>query len=586
MPMQTMLENLRERIKNLLTQDHNLLLLAAVIGFLAGLASTLFRRLIEFFGDIFSADGLEVIGITGSVVPLLLPLMPMIGGIITGIICHFFPDAVKENGVHRVMHAVAMKAGKIRKRTLLTCSTTSALTIGSGGSAGREGPTVQIGSAVGSALGNLFHLSHERVQVLVGCGAAAGIAASFNAPLAGVLFALEIILTDFTIHTFSPIVVASVIGTATGRAMEGNEITFHVPVHELVSYSEIVFYLFLGLLCGVVSRLFTFSYFKAFEVFDKKVHLPKPLKPALGGLIVGLISIAFPAILGNGYEFMEKALNGELFWGLAFGLIFLKIISTATTLGSGGLGGVFAPSLFIGAMLGSTYGALVHGINPGLTASPETYALVGMGAVAGAVMQAPLTNILMLFELTNDYTIILPIMITCIVSAYTFRAFDINSIYIQKLLKEGINIKHGREVSILNSIKVNDVLSKDITTIPEGMPFRKILETVSYSKNFYFPVVNSEGEMSGLLSFHMIREMIFEDDLGDLIVANDLKVTSVMTLTPGNNLNQAMEMFAKLDVEQLPVVRPDDPKRVIGMVNRGEVVAAYNREVLVSGFDK
>ncbi|MZH41406.1 MAG: chloride channel protein [Nitrospinae bacterium] len=586
MPMQTMLENLRERIKNLLTQDHNLLLLAAVIGFLAGLASTLFRRLIEFFGDIFSADGLEVIGITGSVVPLLLPLMPMIGGIITGIICHFFPDAVKENGVHRVMHAVAMKAGKIRKRTLLTCSTTSALTIGSGGSAGREGPTVQIGSAVGSALGNLFHLSHERVQVLIGCGAAAGIAASFNAPLAGVLFALEIILTDFTIHTFSPIVVASVIGTATGRAMEGNEITFHVPVHELVSYSEIVFYLFLGLLCGVVSRLFTFSYFKAFEVFDKKVHLPKPLKPALGGLIVGLISIAFPAILGNGYEFMEKALNGELFWGLAFGLIFLKIISTATTLGSGGLGGVFAPSLFIGAMLGSTYGALVHGINPGLTASPETYALVGMGAVAGAVMQAPLTNILMLFELTNDYTIILPIMITCIVSAYTFRAFDINSIYIQKLLKEGINIKHGREVSILNSIKVNDVLSKDITTIPEGMPFRKILETVSYSKNFYFPVVNSEGEMSGLLSFHMIREMIFEDDLGDLIVANDLKVTSVMTLTPGNNLNQAMEMFAKLDVEQLPVVRPDDPKRVIGMVNRGEVVAAYNREVLVSGFDK
>ena len=586
MPMQTMLENLRERIKNLLTQDHNLLLLAAVIGFLAGLASTLFRRLIEFFGDIFSADGLEVIGITGSVVPLLLPLMPMIGGIITGIICHFFPDAVKENGVHRVMHAVAMKAGKIRKRTLLTCSTTSALTIGSGGSAGREGPTVQIGSAVGSALGNLFHLSHERVQVLVGCGAAAGIAASFNAPLAGVLFALEIILTDFTIHTFSPIVVASVIGTATGRAMEGNEITFHVPVHELVSYSEIVFYLFLGLLCGVVSRLFTFSYFKAFEVFDKKVHLPKPLKPALGGLIVGLISIAFPAILGNGYEFMEKALNGELFWGLAFGLIFLKIISTATTLGSGGLGGVFAPSLFIGAMLGSTYGALVHGINPGLTASPETYALVGMGAVAGAVMQAPLTNILMLFELTNDYTIILPIMITCIVSAYTFRAFDINSIYIQKLLKEGINIKHGREVSILNSIKVNDVLSKDITTIPEGMPFRKILETVSYSKNFYFPVVNSEGEMSGLLSFHMIREMIFEDDLGDLIVANDLKVTSVMTLTPGNNLNQAMEMFAKLDVEQLPVVRSDDPKRVIGMVNRGEVVAAYNREVLVSGFDK
>ena len=586
MPMQTINENIREKIKILLMQDHNMLLLAAVIGFLAGLASTLFRRLIEFFGDVFSADGLTVIGITGSSIPFLLPLMPMIGGIITGIICHFFPDAVKENGVHRVMHAVAMKAGKIRKRTLLTCSTTSALTIGSGGSAGREGPTVQIGSAVGSALGNLFHLSHERVQVLVGCGAAAGIAASFNAPLAGVLFALEIILTNFTIHTFSPIVVASVIGTATGRAMEGNEITFSVPVHELVSYSEIIFYLFLGLLCGVISKLFTFTYFKASDIFEKKIPLPTPLKPALGGLIVGFISISFPAVLGNGYDFMEKALNGELFWGLAFVLIFLKIISTSATLGSGGLGGVFAPSLFIGAMLGSAYGTLVHGINPSFTASPETYALVGMGAVAGAVMQAPLTNILMLFELTNDYTIILPIMITCIVSAYTFRAFDKNSIYIQKLLKEGINIKYGREVSILNSIKVNDVLSKDVTTIPEGMPFRKILETISYSKNFYFPVVDGQGEMSGILSFHMIREMIFEEELGDLIVANDLKVKPVMTLTPENNLNQAMEMFAKLDVEQLPVVGRDDLKRVIGMVNRGEVVAAYNREVLVSGFDK
>ena len=283
---------------------------------------------------------------------------------------------------------------------------------------------------------------------------------------------------------------------------------------------------------------------------------------------------------------MEQALSGDLLWSMAFILIFLKIFSTSITLGSGGLGGVFAPSLFIGAMLGSAFGALVHGIVPELTASPETYALVGMGAVAGAVMQAPLTNILMLFELTNDYTIILPIMITCIVSAYTFRGFSKYSIYIEKLLNEGINIQHGREVSILNSIRVDDVMSKEVTSIPEGMPFKKILETISYSKNFYFPVVNSQGEMSGILSFHMVREMIFEEELGDLVVANDLSVKPVKFLTPGNNLNQAMELFAQLDVEQLPVVQKNDTKRVIGMVNRGEVVAAYNREVLVSEFDR
>ena len=584
--MKAKLEIIRGKIKALLMQDHNMLILAALIGFLAGFASTAFRWMIEFFGIVFSTKGLSWLGITGTALPFLLPLMPMFGGIVTGIICHFFPDAVKENGVHRVMHAVALKAGKIRKRTLITCSATSALTIGSGGSAGREGPTVQIGSAVGSALGNLFHLSRERVRVLVGCGAAAGIAASFNAPLAGVLFALEIILGDFTIHTFSPIIVASVIGTATGRALEGNEITFHVPVHELVSYSEIILYLFLGLLCGLVSRLFTLVYFISNDFFEEKVRIPKILKPTLGGLIVGLISIGFPAVLGNGYDFMEKALSGELLWSMAFLLIFLKIISTSVTLGSGGLGGVFAPSLFIGAMLGSAFGALVHDISPNLTASPETYALVGMGAVAGAVMQAPLTNILMLFELTNDYTIILPIMITCIVSAYTFRGFSKNSIYIQKLLKEGINIQHGREVSILNSIRVDEVMNKEVTTILEGMPFRKILETISHSKNFYFPVINSQGEMSGILSFHMVREMIFEEELGDLVVANDLSVKPVKSLTPDTNLNQAMELFAHLDVEQLPVVHKNDPKRVIGMVNRGEVVAAYNREVLVSEFDR
>lgn len=584
--MEQKLKIVREKIKAYLMQDHNMLILAALIGFLAGFASTAFRWMIDFFGIVFSAEGLSWLGITGTALPFLLPLMPMFGGIITGIICHFFPDAVKENGVHRVMHAVALKAGKIRKRTLITCSTTSALTIGSGGSAGREGPTVQIGSAVGSALGNLFHLSRERVRVLVGCGAAAGIAASFNAPLAGVLFALEIILGDFAIRTFSPIIVASVIGTATGRALEGNEITFQVPVHELVSYSEIFLYLILGLLCGLVSRLFTLVYFKSHEFFANKVLIPKPLKPALGGLIVGFISLGFPAILGNGYEFMEQALSGEMLWSMAFILIFIKIISTSVTLGSGGLGGVFAPSLFVGAMLGSAFGALVHGISPNLTASPETYALVGMGAVAGAVMQAPLTNILMLFELTNDYTIILPIMITCIVSAQTFRGFTKNSIYIQKLLKEGINIQHGREVSILNSIRVDEVMNKEVTSIPEGMPFRKILETISYSKNFYFPVVNGRGEMSGILSFHMVREMIFEEELGDLVVANDLSVKTVKSLTPDNNLNQAMELFAQLDVEQLPVVHKDDVKRVIGMVNRGEVVAAYNREVLVSEFDR
>ncbi len=571
---------LQKWTRQLLLLDHNLLVVAALLGLLAGLASTIFRWMIDFIDVIFSQESLIAIGVTPTFIPFLIPLMPMFGGGIIGLICYFFPSAVKENGVHKVMEAVALNDGKIHSHTIVSASVTSAITIGSGGSAGREGPTVQIGSAIGSFLGRALNVSTERVRVLVGCGAAAGIAASFNAPLAGVLFSMEIILGEFTIHTFSPIVIASVIGTVTGRAMEGNEVTFDVPVHELVSQVEIVFYLLLGGLCGLVSKLFTWAYFKSGEIFSQQTAVSSLITPAIGGLFVGLLSIFVPEILGNGYGAMEEALNGQMFWGLAFTLVFMKILATAMTLGSGGMGGVFAPSLFIGAMTGTAFGSMIHAIFPQWTASPETYAVVGMGAVAGAVMQAPLTNILMLFELTNDYTLILPIMGTCIVSAYVFRGLAKNSIYIQYLLRKDINIKHGREVSILNAIRVQDVMTHEITPIPEEMPFKKILETISYSKMIYFPVIDRQGDMTGILSFSNIREVFFEEGLDDLIVARDLATHDVQYLMPHQNLNEAMELFANLDVEQLPVARSDDPKKAVGMIARGDVVAAYNREVL------
>ena len=584
--MTTITDQIRDKFRSILMFDQNMLILAALLGFLAGFASTFFRWMIEFFESIFSVKGFSLAGIPPQTYPFLLPLMPMLGGLFIGLICKYFPNAVKENGVHKVMYAVALNDGKVRKRTIASCAVTSSITIGSGGSAGREGPTVQIGAAVGSTIGQLLHLSTERMRVLVGCGAAAGIAASFNAPLAGVLFALEIILGDFAIHTFSPIIIASVIGTVTGRALEGNEVTFNVPVHELVHPTEIIFYLALGMLCGIVARLFTFMYFYIQQVFEEKLKTADIYKPAIGGLIVGMISIFMPQILGNGYDVMEQALTGQMFWGLAFLLVFMKIICTSITLGSGGMGGVFAPSLFIGAMVGTAFGSSVHFIFPTLSASAETYSVVGMGAVAGAVMQAPLTNILMLFELTNDYTLILPIMATCIAASYTYQRFTKHSIYMQYLLNKGINIRHGREASIMNSIKVQDVMSTDITTIAQEMPFRKILETISYSKNFYFPVLDNRGDMTGILSFSDIREVIFEEQLGDLLVAGELANTKVYSLTPQQNLNEAMEIFSQLDVDQLPVVRSEDKLKVIGMLTRGDMMASYNRAILVSGFDR
>lgn len=579
-------KQIREVVRDFLMKDRNLLVLAGMIGFLSGIASTVFRWMIRFVDSIFSEQGLSLIGISPALFPFILPLMPMIGGMIVGVICHFFPNAVKENGVHRVMHSVAVKGGKIRGRTMISCATTSAITIGSGGSAGRIGPTVQIGSAVGSFIGQIFHLSTERIQVLVGCGAAAGIAASLNAPLAGVLFSLEVILGNFTIHTFSPIVIASAIGTVTGRALEGNAITFELPFHQFVHYSEIIYYLILGLLCAQVAKGFTLFYFYIHKLFAQDITVSPIIKPALGGLVVGLISIWLPEVLGNGHDIMQQALSGNMVWGLALILVFMKIFATSFTLSSGGLGGIFAPSLFIGAMTGAVFGTGIHWIFPEMSASPETYAIVGMGAVAAAVMQAPLTIVLMLFELTNDYTLILPIMVAVIVSAYSYKGLSMHSLYVQNLLNEGVNIKHGREVSILDSIKVKDVMNPVVTTIPEEMPFRKIIESISHSKNFYFPVVNSEGDMTSIISFNDIREMIFEEELGDLVVAGELATKKVLFLNTENNLNEAMELFARLDVDQLPIVAEEGSRKVTGMLNRGDMVAAYNREVLVSGFDR
>jgi CIC family chloride channel protein len=568
-------------IKSIFGKEYSLLILAAVIGILAGAASTVFRWMIDFFEQVFSGEGL-LMGLSAGLVMVLMPFMPMLGGLIIGLSRRYFPEAVAENGVDRVMEAVVLKNGIIHKRSLAVCALTSSITIGSGGSAGRVGPTVQICSVIGSVFGQMMKLSSERIRILVGCGAAAGIAATFNAPLAGMIFVMEIILGEFTIHSLSPIIIASVMGTVTGHALEGNEMTFQTPVHEVVNPSEIFFYLLLGILCGITAHLFTQAYYRSHKFFEEQVNISIILKPALGGLIVGLLALLTPQIQGNGFQEMEQVLNGNLFWGLTLALIFAKIFATAVTLGSGGIGGTFAPSLFIGAMVGATFGAAVHGLLPDWTASSETYALVGMAALASAVMQAPLTSILILFEMTRDYTIVLPTMVCCIVATYTMRRFTKNSIYVQSLLNRGINIQQGKALSILTTMYVRDVMTEEVVTIPEEMPFKKILEIVSYSRHLYYPVVDREGDMVGIISFTDIRDAAQKEGMETTALARDLATSDVVTLKPNHNLNEALAKFSELDVQQIPVVKVGDSKKVIGLLRRSDVQAVYDREILVS----
>ena len=573
-------KTIRNRISDFVyAEDTILIALAILIGFLASLGASAFVELINFFKLSWEPWGGFSGFIVGDITTLLIPLIPALGGLLLGPLGALFPTEAKGHGVPEVMESVVREGGVLKARTIFIRGVASAITIGTGGSAGREGPIAQIGAAIGSAVAQVFRLSSNNVRTLLGCGAAGGIAATFNAPIAGALFALEIVLGDFHVATFTPVIMSSVIATTTTRYMHGGKAIFDVPYYQLVNPVEIIFYAILGLLAGLVALLFIYSMEKSEHFFEKKVPIHPWLKPALGGFLVGIIGLAFPQIFSNGYEPMGKALMGEMLLWLMFSLVFVKIIATSLTLGSGGSGGIFAPALYIGAMLGGAFGSAINMLFPFMTAKSGAYALVGMGAVLAAAAHAPLTNILLVYELTGDYHIILPIMVACIMSTLTIRALSPHSIFTVGLHKRGITIEAGKEVNVLQSLKVKDAMATELEVIAEDMPFGEILRHITLSKFSNFPMVNKEGQLTGILSFQDIREHVFDPELDQLVIAKDLATLSVPTVTPTDNLKDALSSLAYGNIEQLPVVDTRDRSKLLGILTRSDIITAYNRAI-------
>lgn len=553
--------------------------LAIFIGLLGGFGAIGFRLLIRAFQGILYGSGPDLVKIVLSIPWYWKILIPTIGGSVVGPMIFFFAREAKGHGVPEVMEAVAMRSGIIRKRVVIVKCLASAICIGSGGAAGREGPIVQIGSAIGSTFGQFLRVSGDRMRNLVGCGAAAGIAATFNAPIAGAIFSLEVILGEFEMGTFGPIVLASVMATVVSRAFLGNYPAFSIPKYNLISIWEIPAYLVMGFFAGLIALLFTTSLYKAEDLWDG-LKLPEYVKPALGGLAIGGLSLFFPQILGVGYESITVALLEQLPWLLLLILVFAKIAATSLTIGSGGSGGIFAPSLFIGAMMGGAYGHIVHHLFPFITASPGAYSLVGMGAVVAGTTHAPITAILILFELTGDYRIILPLMMTCILSAVTASQLKRESIYTMKLVRRGIDVRAGKEISILKSLSVRDFMVRDVVLVSEIMPLSSLLHLIKESTSSYFPVVNDKEELVGIISLRDIRPTLMEESLMDLVIAKDIMNEDVITLSADENLHDAMGKFGIRDIGQLPVVDKKNPRKVVGMLKRTDVIVAYNNAVL------
>jgi CIC family chloride channel protein len=507
-------------------------------------------------------------------------LAPTVGLALVGPFLRFAAREAQGHGVPEVMEAVARRGGVIPPRIGLVKTLASALTIGSGGSVGREGPIVQIGAAIGSGIGQLLRLPTRQVRTLVAAGAAAGLAATFNAPITGAMFAAEVILLDFATARLTPIVIASVVATVLSRAVLGDHPSFAVPSWQLVSPWELVPYAALGFVSALVGVGFA-RFLEACEEGFEKLRAPTMAKGALGGLLVGLIGTQLPYVFGSSYGPINAALGGQLPLFLLAMLCVAKIVATSLTLSSGGSGGVFAPSLFIGAMLGGAFGHVVHSAFPAATAGSGPYALVAMGAVLAASSHAPITAIVLVFEVTQSITIIPPLMTACVIATLTALFLRRESIYTMPLLRRGLDVHAEKDPNVLRSLFVRDMVDREPELVPAGASFQDVLDLVVRSRHGEFFVVDDKDHLLGAISVAQLRRLLFEEEaLRHVVVAADLIEPNRPTLSEADDLDSALHLFSQVGVVELAVVSAEDARRIVGSLHERDVVEAYHREML------
>ncbi len=552
-----------------------LLMFASIaIGLAAGLAALVFESGYHWLNSLL----LEPI-LRNEHLAYLIIVVPAVGGLLVGLLMKLSGQNANGHGVPEVIESVNLRVGLIRFRKALAKTIAAIFTLGFGGSAGPEGPMVHLGSALGSVGGRAIGSSEEHTKVMISCGAAAGLAAIFHAPITGVIFVLEVILVDFSLDAFIPIILASITASVVARATWGEGALLSGSSYTFQSLWEVPLYVVLGLLCALLSVSFV-KFFKEVESFWRKLAVPASLKPALGGLLVGVVAYKFPHILSDGYGTINTALSTAIPVGLVLILIAAKLVMTSMTLGSGGSGGMFAPTLFLGAMTGSVFGALVGSQFPQLGVAPGAFALVGMGAAMAGTLFAPVTAVIMIFEVTNNYYLILPLMIASIASLTVARRFTRDSIYTIGLSRKGIRLHGGRDENLLRSMSAGDIMRKDFPIVCEDWPLARIFDQLSKSPYSTLPVADRDGKFVGILPFETLRHLINENALSWLVIGKDLFRAEVATLRPDEDLRDALAKFAAQNVDDLPVLSDGENSKILGMLSRDDLLRAYNHELL------
>lgn len=582
---------MKSKLRRLLPGDNTrLLAVAFFIGLMSGVLNIIFRTTVDLVDEFLFKGGKDFLHIDkGDGYLLLLPLIPMFGMVLLIPFSLLFPGEVNGYGFTKFLRKVNLEGGYIRFRTIILKIVSTALTVGTGNSVGVEGPITQIGGAMGSQVGQFFRVSGNRMKLYIAAGCAGGIAGMFNAPIAGIFFAAEIVLLGtYELSSFSALITASAISTVVTRGYYGEESLFTIPHYHVVNhFVELPLYCLLAVITAVLAVCHIKVFYYIRDTYQR-FTIPAQLKPITGAFFVGSIGIMFPQIMGDGYQFIETVLYGGGMTNLLICLIFLKIIATGITLGSGGSGGVFAPALFIGTMIGGTFGGIVQQLLPGYTAGSGAYASVGIGAFLAASTHAPLTAIFLLFEMTGNYEIIVPAMMASIIGTMVATWLNPDSIDTVDFSREGIDIHEGREVSIMKSLKVGLAITEDVDFISEQANINQLLMTFSETKGgFYFPVINDSGKMTGIISMSDVKNIIHRDsEERSANTVGSICQRDIIMLTPDNSLYRAMQLFDIKGIEEIPVVESLDNRWVLGMLKRRSVISAYNREVLKKGISE
>ena len=572
-------------------------ILAAITGACTAILTWIFISTSEWIQGLFYGDSLVQNSFIGSDREWLIIFVPALGGLIAGLIIEYWSKEAKGAGVPIVMEAVAFNEARLSAKKGIAKGVASAVCIGTGMSLGRVGPMVVISSTVGSEIGQRTGKTVDETRTIVGCGAASAITTAFNAPLGGVLFAIELILAELRTKSFIPIVVAAVIATTVGRSLTGDVAAFDsIPSYKLGSPVEYPFYIILGLITGFAASIFI-KLLSLVEVNIEKIDIiPVPMRTCLGGLFVGIIALSFPHILGNGFDVTSDLIsldseNGELIKGDSFdkidiessisGLIIfiisimaLKIIATSISIGSGGSGGIFTPSLFIGAAIGAGMGLVLYDMD--IIGHPGAFALVGMAAFVASTTRATLTAIVLLFEMTASYEIILPLMLSCVVADAVCYVFSENSIYTSKLARRGINIDLGAGQDLMRMIRVKEAMSNEVMTIKPDKPLEIALQMIEDTGHMSLPVVDDDGKLYGIITWTDIHTAALNHERH--LTVGDYCVTDLITVNPEDTLDRALDCLGAREISHLPVVNKRQKDTLIGIITKGDIIKAYNKQ--------